>query len=112
MGWPDYVGTKDASGHGVGGVIVGEGRACTPKVFRLQWPQFIKDALQTRENPQGTITNSDLEMAGLLLLWMVMQEVCQITPGKASHVALHSDNSPTVSWVERLASRLIQFSSE
>ena len=42
-------------------------------------------------------------MAGLLLLWLVMEDVCQLRLG--SHVALFSNNSPTVSWVTRLASK-------
>ena len=35
-GWPDYVGITDASGHGLGGVIIGEKKAVPPIVFRLQ----------------------------------------------------------------------------
>ena len=31
--WPDYVGITDASGHGVGGIIIGEQSAITPTVF-------------------------------------------------------------------------------
>jgi hypothetical protein len=45
----------------------------------------------------------DLEMAGVLLLWLVMEEVCD--PLLEKWVALFSDNSPMVSWVTRLASR-------
>jgi hypothetical protein len=95
--WPD------ASGHGVGWVIVGELQACIPTVFRVQWPQDIRDNLVSLVNPKGTITNSDLEMAGLLMLWLVMEEVCGLEA--ASHVALFSDNSPTVHWVRRMAAR-------
>jgi len=51
----------------------------------------------------GRITNSDLEMAGLLLLWLVMEEVCGSMEKK--RVALFSDNDPTVSWVKQMASR-------
>jgi len=101
--WPEYVGVVDASKHGVGGVIVGEAGKCIPTVFRIEWPQFIKDELVSESNRNGTITNSDLEMAGLLLLWLVMEEVCML--GSASHVSLFSDNSPTVHWVRRLAAR-------
>ena len=36
-------------------------------VWRLRWPQFIIDQLVTSENPDGTISNSDLELAGGLL---------------------------------------------
>jgi hypothetical protein len=104
MGEPDFVGIKDASIHGVGGVIVGHRKACRPTVFRVEWPPDIKAAvLQTNQRRGGYLTNSDLEMAGLLFLWLVMEEVCDITPG--AHIALFSDNSPTVSWVRRLAAK-------
>ena len=97
-GWTDFVGVKDASSHGVGGIIVGEGKACVPTVFRAEWPEDIKAAFA-----RGEITNSDLERAGLLLLWLVMEEVCPLEIG--SRVALWSDNSPTVGWIRRLASK-------
>ena len=101
-GWPDYVGITDASGHGLGGVIIGEGLSAPPTVFRLQWPSDISDSIVSDSNPTGSITNSDLEMAGLLMLWLVMEDVCDV---KDSHVALFSDNSPTVHWVQRLAAK-------
>ena len=101
-GWPDYVGITDASGHGLGGVIIGENKAVPPVVFRLQWPADITASIVSDDNPNGTITNSDLEMAGLLMLWLVMEEVCEV---ENAHVALFSDNSPTVHWVQRLAAK-------
>ena len=42
-------------------------------------------------------------MAGLLILWLVLEGVCPSLREK--HVTLFSDNSPTVSWVTRLASK-------
>ena len=102
-GWPDVIGVKDASSHGVGGVILGENAACPPTVFRYEWPEDIKADLVSEKNPNGRITNSDLEMAGLLMLWLVMEEVCGSMEKK--RVALFSDNDPTVSWVTRMASR-------
>ena len=42
-------------------------------------------------------------MASLLLLWMIMEDVCDIKSG--SHAALFSDNQPTVSWVDRMATQ-------
>jgi hypothetical protein len=42
-------------------------------------------------------------MAGLLMLWLVIEGVCPSLREKC--VTLFSDNSPTVSWVTRLASR-------
>ena len=89
-GWPDYVGIKDASVHGVGGVIFGKNKACIPTVFRLEWPPDIKADLVSEHNPKGRITNSDLELAGLVLLWLVMEVVCLELI--AAKIALFSDN--------------------
>ena len=47
--------------------------------------------------------NSDLEMARLLLLWLTMEGVCG--PRQEKRVAMFGDNSPLISWVERLASK-------
>jgi hypothetical protein len=69
-GVPGYIGMVDSSGEGVGGVVFGHLKPCTPTVFRLEWPWEIKDAFQ-----KGILTNSDLEMAGYLLCWLVMEAV-------------------------------------
>jgi hypothetical protein len=61
------------------------------------------EVLRTNSGKGGKLTNSDLECAGLLLLWLVMEEVCDPQPG--AHIALFSDNSPTVSWVCRMAAK-------
>ena len=103
LGHPHFIGIDDASGFGVGGVVLGEHEELIPTVFRLEWPQTIRDALVTQENPDGTITNSDLECAGLLLTWLVLEEICPDLVHK--HVALWSDNQPTVCWVKRMASK-------
>ena len=42
-------------------------------------------------------------MAGLLLLWLVIEDLCEDNSGE--HVAVFSDNHPTVLWVDRLASK-------
>eukprot|EP00804_Cyclotella_cryptica_P000504 CCRYP_018527-RB/>CCRYP_018527-RB protein AED:0.20 eAED:0.20 QI:0/-1/0/1/-1/0/1/0/268 len=39
----------------------------TPIVWRLEWPQFVRDNLVSSSNPHGTISNSDLELAGGLI---------------------------------------------
>ena len=66
-------------------------------VFRFQWPADIQVDLVSKYNLGGRITNSDPEMVGLLLLWLIMKAVCTLHP--ASHVAVFSDNQPTVCWV-------------
>ena len=65
---PDFIGLVDASSHGVGGVIIGELSECLPTVFRLQWPPDITANVKSKANPKGTIINSDLKLAGIVLL--------------------------------------------
>ena len=77
---------------------MGEGKACIPTVFRLAWPEDIKELFY-----KWYITNSDLEIAGLLMLWIVMVEVYPKL--RAALVALFSDNSPTIGWIKYLAAR-------
>jgi hypothetical protein len=93
--WPDYIGICDASSHGVGGVVFGKNKECVPPVFRWEWPPAIKELYHDKK-----ITNSDLEMAGLLFLWLVMELMCGDL--HEQRVALFSNNSPMVGWVCRL----------
>jgi hypothetical protein len=102
-GWPDFVGVVDASSHGVSGVIIGKLSECPPTVFQLQWPPDITANVISDATPKGTITNPDLELAGLVLLWLMMKHVCG--PLDEKRIAHFSDNSPTVSWVQRMACR-------
>ncbi len=100
-GWPDFIGVVNASSHGVGGVIIGKMSECPPTVFRLQWPPNITANVISKANPRGTLTNSDLKLAGLVLLWLMMEHVCG--PLAEKRIALFSDNSPIVSWVQQMA---------
>ena len=67
-------------------------------MFRLAWPDDIKEF-----SHKGDITNYDLETEGLLILWLVMEEVCPKL--RSAYVALFSDNSPIIGWVKHLAER-------
>ena len=58
-------------------------------IFCLAWPEDIKELFH-----KGKITNSDLDMSGLLMLWLVMEEV--FLKLRAAYVALFSDNSSTI----------------
>ena len=106
MAEPAYIGIVDAAKGGVGGVVFGHTKECKPTVFRVEWPPEVQEAVHTHDNREGTITNSDLEMAGILMLWLVMEQV--VPSLRHEHVALLSDNSPTVSWVQRMASKRSQ----
>jgi hypothetical protein len=101
-GWPNFVGVVDESSHVVGGVIIGGLSECSLTVFCLKWPPDISEDVISKSNPTGKITNSDLELAGLTILWLVMEHVCG--PLTKKRVAIFSNNSPTVSWVHCMAS--------
>jgi hypothetical protein len=77
--------------------------ACTPVVFRWEWPEDIKQDIKTFSKPLGRLSNSDLEMAGPVILWLLIEGVC--VDLREKWVTLFSDNSPTVGWVTQLASK-------
>jgi hypothetical protein len=76
VGWPNFLEVKDTSSHGVGGIIIGELSKCTPTVFWFAWLDDVTKAIVSQSNPSGTITNSDLILAGLLMLFVIMEHVC------------------------------------
>jgi hypothetical protein len=85
------------------GDIIGKLSECPPTVFHLQWPPNITASIITESNLIGTLTNSDLELAGHVILWIMMVHVC--TDLVEKRVALFSNNSPSVGWVQRMAVR-------
>ena len=101
--WPDFVAIVDASSHGVGGVVFGELSECIPTVFRWQWPEEVTKDVITVENRNGRITNSDLEMAGMVMAWLVIEGVVGDLTEKS--VALFGDNIASISWTKKLASK-------
>ena len=88
-------GMVDASSTGVGGIWMIP--KWPPIVYRHPWPPAINDLYRNK-----TLTNSDLEMAGILVAWMVL-ESC--TPLCHQTTSIFSDNSPAVHWTQRLISR-------
>ena len=100
METPGYVGIVDSSKGGVGGVVFGHRKACRPHVFRFEWPPEVQTAFDNK-----IIDISDLEMGGLLILWLVMEGCIGADNLKHEHVCLLSDNSPAICWIERMASK-------
>ncbi len=72
---PIAEGHHDASGSGAGGIwflgptVTARGNLSSthPIVWRFPWPECVTSRLVTDSNPCGTITNSDLELAGGLI---------------------------------------------
>ena len=98
---PGYVGFCDASTLGAGGVWFAGTKSLNPIVWRVEWPEDIRNNVVSFGNPNGTITNSDLEMAGMVLHYVVLEHLVDL---RHVHVAAWCDNTPTVSWTNKLSS--------
>ena len=64
-------------------------------MWRVEWPDAIRATLATTNNPNGTITNSDLELAGAVLPILVLEAMVTL---EDCNTMLASDNTPT-GWV-------------
>jgi hypothetical protein len=72
---PTQVGACDAAKSGVGGVWLPPDYSphevnpaqLPPILWHATWPAHIQSQLVTDANPHGTLTNSDLELAGAIL---------------------------------------------
>ena len=67
----------------------------------MPWPKDITNNLVSDANPGGTLTNSDLEMAALVVHYVILESLAPLT---RKHIGMFSDNSPTVSWATKMAS--------
>ncbi|KAI2506221.1 hypothetical protein MHU86_8256 [Fragilaria crotonensis] len=57
-------------------------------------------------NPTGKLTNSDLEMAAVVLHLSVLENV--VPSLRHLHIFVHSDNTPSVAWVTKMATKTAQ----
>lgn len=103
-GEPHYIGYVDACKSGIGGVWFSGTKHLPYHVWRLELPQDIQDNLVSESNPDGTITINDLEMAGVLLHWLALENILGTEALKHAHVGIYCDNTATVSWAYRLSS--------
>ncbi len=103
---PDYIGYCDASAFGAGGVWFSGAEPLPETVWRLQWPRDITAAVVSESNPTGTLTNSDLEMAAVVLHLSTLESV--VPSLRHKHIFVHSDNTPSVAWVTKMATKTTQ----
>ncbi len=100
---PHYVGYHDAAAAGTGGVWFSLTDDMTPFVWRSAFPPDIESEVVSDNNPDGCLTNSNLELAAEVLAVGVVlttaPEVKQIPLGTLC------DNTPTVSWIDKMASK-------
>lgn len=100
---PSLLGDHDAAKAGAGGVwfpaeqvnLRHKGKPLQPIAWRYEWPLDIQQALVSSENLSGTITNSDLELAGGLLH---LDAAAQNYDIRERTVLSRTDNLPTLFW--------------
>ncbi len=75
----------------------------SPVVWQAAFPQDIASKVVSNNNPEGHLTNSDLELAAEV---MAVRIALAVAP-TVKHVLLGTlcDNTPTVSWIEKMASK-------
>jgi hypothetical protein len=101
-GEPNMVQFVDAAKRGAGGVLFGHTRQLPPTVWTVQFPLDIQNRVVSQSNPTGDITNSDLELAVVVLGQMAMGQVTSLLHTRC---IIFSDNTPTVSWASKMASK-------
>jgi hypothetical protein len=94
---PAYIGNVDACKYGVGGCWLPVSQALLPVVWRYKWPDDISQAVDDH-----TLTINDLEMAGILLHWLVLELLVPTLVD--THVAIWCDNTSAVAWSRKLSS--------
>ena len=95
---PAYQGFVDASKWGVGGVWFSGKHKMIPITWFFEWPKEIRDQFCSSTNKEGTLTISDLELTGILMHWMVLEQAVDPTTLNHNSVAIWCDNLPAVAW--------------
>ena len=94
---PSYQGLVDASKWGVGGVWFSGKQNLPPFVWDWKWPQEIRDELCFTTNPTGRISISDLELMGIFMHWMALEQA--VDDLQHTSVAIWCDNISAVAWI-------------
>ena len=108
---PSYYGAMDAAKSGMGGVwfppLTNVPLAVTPHpsarlqqpcLWRSPFPQSVQQDLVSFINPKGSITNSDLELAGTIASDDILASAVPV-----AHISTCGlcDNTPAVSWRQK-----------
>jgi hypothetical protein len=96
---PVLYGTTNASGRGMGGVILPPAESQhAPVLWRLPFPAIIQAKLVSTSNPTGLITNSDLELAATI---MQHDAICHLYDVRERTIHTSTDNQATQAWQTR-----------
>lgn len=90
---PTILGASDAAKPGMGGVVFTQEHA--PILWRAPFPLDLQAAVISDHNPQGSITNSDLELAGTVAQHDI---AAQAVPIHHRMIGTATDNTPALAW--------------
>jgi len=96
---PDYSRYCNSLEMSAGGVWFGIKKPLPPIIWRITFPLDIQQAIVSESNRMGQLTNSNLEMAGMLCQWLVLEVMAEVAH---IHIAIGCDNTPTVAWSSHL----------
>ena len=73
----DIYGVVNMDASGLGSVRVGMSTTgeYPTMVWRLEWYEDISREVVSDKNPKGSITSSDLDMAAILIQWLVLESI-------------------------------------
>jgi hypothetical protein len=92
---PAAYGTADASGTGMGGVWLSADPNFPLFLWRTAFTGSVQQRLVTKENPSGSITNSDLELMGQIA---AQDLIVQLFDCRERTLALFTDNVSARAW--------------
>ncbi len=99
---PHHAGYHDAAAEGAGGVWFSLCDDTPPVMWREAFPEDIAQEVVSVDMPNGQLTNSDLELVAEVLAVGVALER---SGSKHTPFGTLCDNTPTVSWVDKMASK-------
>eukprot|EP00957_Ditylum_brightwellii_P115641 8820854-Ditylum_brightwellii.AAC.1 len=95
-----YLGYANACKLGAEGVWSSGLKHLDLLVWHVKWDEEIKQRLITPDNKTGDITMNNLELAGLVLGWLVLE--LHTTTLKHHHAGMFCNNTSAVSWTFKM----------
>ena len=100
---PMYAGYHNAAAEGAGGIWFSLVDDISPVVWWEAFPADIATEVVSEDTLHGCLTNSDLELAAEVLAVGIALD--RITNTKHAPLGMLCDNTPTVSYIDKMASK-------
>ena len=92
-GDPAFLGAVDASADGMGGIWLDALETLPPLLWRQPFPPTVSQSVISWSNPTGSLTNSDLEEAGLICHQDILAQQYDL---RERTICSLSDNTPAI----------------